>query len=91
MTGREWVQLISLLLSIFILGLIAHRIYHACGNWRAWVPLIINLVLTIIYYVAVWSAINASLLTDLSAALRLETLLTFLIYASYMPPPTKAL
>jgi hypothetical protein len=65
--------------------IIVARIYRHDGNWRVWLPMIINVILTIIYYVAVFTIPNLGVLGDFSAALRLETILTFLAYALYMP------
>ena len=84
MTGLEWVQLITLSLSIVTLAIVTMRVRRR-GNWQLWLGISINLSLTIVYYLLVWMAIDTSLLTELSAALRLETILTFLMYAVYLP------
>jgi hypothetical protein len=82
---REIIQAASLFFSIVVLGIISARIYRRDGNWRVWFPMIINMILTIIYYIAVFTVPNIGVLGDFSAALRLETILTFLAYALYMP------
>jgi hypothetical protein len=82
---RELLQTSSLFASIIVMGIIAARLQRRDGNWRVWLPMIINMTLTIAYYIAVLLQVGIGTLGDFSAALRLETVLTFLAYALYMP------
>jgi hypothetical protein len=82
---REILQAASLICSIWVIVIIAVRLHRRNGNWRVWFPIIINMILTIIYYLMVFTNPNIGVLGDFSAALRFETILTFLAYALYMP------
>jgi hypothetical protein len=82
---REVVQVSSLIISLIVMALISLRVYRRDGNWRVWLPMTLNVLLTIAYYTMVFTNHNSGSLGDFSAALRLETVLTFLAYALYMP------
>jgi hypothetical protein len=82
---RDVVQFASLIISIIVMGVIALRLQRREGNWRVWLPVILNMLLTAAYYLMVFSNPTLGVLGDFSAALRLETTLTFLFYVLYMP------
>ncbi len=85
MDYRTALQVITLTTSLVTLSLILYRIRNRQGDWRVWLPLVINLIFTIVFYIAVLLLPGIGFLGDLSAALRLETVITFLLYAFYMP------
>ena len=91
--GRDALQVVTTLVYAATLIVIAYKLYRQSRSWRAFVPLLINVALTILFYVGVFVADGNDTIRfgDLSAVLRLETGLTLLIYALYMPMGGKRL
>jgi hypothetical protein len=85
--GRDALQVVTTIVYALTLAVIAYKLYRYRRSWLAFVPLVINVGLTIAFYVGVFvfAGNDTVKFGDLSAMLRLETGLTILIYAVYMP------
>lgn len=85
--GRDALQVVTTVIYLLTMTVIVYKLWRYRRSCLAFVPLAINVGLTIVFYAAVFAFEDNAFFRfgDLSAALRLETGLTLLIYAAYMP------
>lgn len=81
-------QVIMIVLAIVTLGVAAIKIARNQHQWRAWLPAVLVVIHTLLYYTALLVAypqMGQVMREEWSLVLRIHTLVTLLVYALAMP------